>query len=208
GLRRLADEHGALLVFDEVMTGFRVGWQGAQGRYGVTPDLTTLGKVIGGGMPIGAYGGKREIMEKVSPLGPVYQAGTLSGNPVAVAAGLATLNALDRPGTYERLETLGQRLENGMEAASRSTGVPLSVQRVGSMLTAFFLDHPVTDYESAMKADTVRFSRVFHALLQQGVYPAPSQFEALFVSLAHTETEIDETVQAFRQALATLEETA
>ncbi len=208
GLRRLADEHGALLVFDEVMTGFRVGWQGAQGRYGVTPDLTTLGKVIGGGMPIGAYGGRREIMEKVSPLGPVYQAGTLSGNPVAVAAGLATLNALDRPGTYERLETLGARLAEGIEAASRSTGVPVCVQRVGSMLTAFFLDHPVTDYASATKADTVRFSRVFHALLQQGVYPAPSQFEALFVSLAHTEAEIDETVQAFRQALATLEETA
>ena len=208
GLRRIADTHGALLIFDEVMTGFRVGWQGAQGRYGVTPDLTALGKVIGGGLPIGAYGGRKVFMEHVSPLGSVYQAGTLSGNPVAVAAGRATLETLQRPGSYERLELLGCRLAEGIEAACRSFDLAVRVQRVGSMLTPFFLDHPVTDYESATKADTMQFAKVFHALLERGIYPPPSQFEALFVSLAHGEAEIDETIEAFHKAFLALEETA
>jgi glutamate-1-semialdehyde 2,1-aminomutase len=201
GLREVCTRHGSLLVFDEVITGFRVAHGGAQARYGVRPDLTCLGKIIGGGLPVGAYGGSRELMSRVAPLGQVYQAGTLSGNPLAVAAGLATLRALEREGVYERLEALGARLEADIAAAARAAGVPLTVNRVGSMLTAFFTEGPVTDYASARRADTARYARFFHAMLERGVFLAPSQFEAAFVSLAHGEKDLDEAARACRQAL-------
>ena len=204
GLRRLTAEAGALLIFDEVITGFRLAPGGAQERYGVTPDLTCLGKILGGGLPVGAYGGRREIMGLVAPLGPVYQAGTLSGNPLAMAAGLATLRALLEPGVYDRLESLAGRLAAGLEAACRDAGVPARVNRVGSMLTVFFTADEVTDYESARRADTGRYSRFFHGMLEQGVFLPPSQFEAMFVSLAHTEADIDLTVEAARQVLKDL----
>ncbi|MGQ9511662.1 glutamate-1-semialdehyde 2,1-aminomutase [Thermodesulfitimonas sp.] len=203
GLRRLCTAYGALLVFDEVITGFRVGYGGAQERYGVLPDLTCLGKIIGGGLPVGAYGGKRAIMELVVPAGPVYQAGTLSGNPLAVAAGIATLDLLREPGTYERLEALGARLAAGLEAAAQEAGVPVTVNRVGSLLTVFFTPGPVKDYASATTADTGRFAAFFREMLAGGIYLPPSQFEALFVSLAHSVADIEETVavatQAFRR---------
>jgi glutamate-1-semialdehyde 2,1-aminomutase len=202
GLREVTARHGALLVFDEVITGFRIAYGGAQARYGVRPDLTCLGKIVGGGMPIAAYGGRRDIMSHVSPLGGVYQAGTLSGNPLAVAAGLATMKALRAPGVYERLEALGARMEQGLRAASEKTGVPLTVNRVGSMLTAFFSPAPVTDYASARTADTARYARYFHAMLERGVFLAPSQFEAAFVSLAHTESDLDEAARAAAESLA------
>ena len=201
-LRALCTAHGALLVFDEVITGFRVHWGGAQALYSVRPDLTCLGKIIGGGLPVGAYGGAREVMRHVAPLGGVYQAGTLSGNPLAVAAGLATLKALRAPGVYGRLEALGARLEAGLRRAA--AGVPLTVNRVGSMLTAFFTAGPVTDYASARGADTARYARFFHAMLARGVYLAPSQFEAAFVSLAHTEAAVDAAGRAAAEAVATL----
>jgi glutamate-1-semialdehyde 2,1-aminomutase len=201
GLRDLCTRHGALLVFDEVITGFRVAWGGAQARYGVRPDLTCLGKIIGGGLPVGAYGGSRELMAHVAPLGQVYQAGTLSGNPLAVAAGLAALRALEPGDAYERLERLGARMESGIAEAARATGVPVTVNRVGSMLTAFFTDSPVTDYASAKRADTARYARFFHGMLERGVFLAPSQFEAAFVSLAHRDEDLDEAARACRQAL-------
>jgi len=201
GLRELTTRHGSLLIFDEVITGFRVAWGGAQARYGVVPDLTCLGKIIGGGLPVGAYGGARRLMERVSPLGGVYQAGTLSGNPLAVAAGLATLRALDRPGTYERLEALGARVERDVTEAARTAGVPVTVNRVGSMLTVFFTEGPVTDYASAKRADTARYARYFHAMREGGVFLAPSQFEAAFVSLAHREEDLDVAARACRSAL-------
>jgi glutamate-1-semialdehyde 2,1-aminomutase len=201
GLRELCTRHGALLIFDEVITGFRVAWGGAQARYGVRPDLTCLGKIIGGGLPVGAYGGPREMMSRVAPLGPVYQAGTLSGNPLAVAAGLATLRALERGDVYARLEQLGARLEAGIVTAARDASVPLTVNRVGSMLTAFFTEGPVVDYASAKRADTARYARFFHAMLERGVFLAPSQFEAAFVSLAHTEQDLDDAARACRAAL-------
>ena len=205
-LRRRCTVAGALLIFDEVITGFRVAWGGAQALTGVTPDLTCLGKIVGGGLPVGAYGGRRDLMERMAPLGPVYQAGTLSGNPLAMAAGIATLELLRRPGAYETLGRLGARLEAGIAAAARGAHVPFTSNRVGSMLTGFFCAGPVTDYVSAKRADTARYARFFHALLERGVYFAPSQFEAAFVSLAHTEAEIDRTVEAvgeaFGQALA------
>jgi glutamate-1-semialdehyde 2,1-aminomutase len=204
GLRELCTRHGALLVFDEVITGFRVAWGGAQARYGVRPDLTCLGKIIGGGLPVGAYGGSRELMAHVAPLGQVYQAGTLSGNPLAVAAGLATLRALERGDAYERLERLGARMESGIAEASRAAGVPVTVNRVGSMLTAFFTGSPVTDYASAKRADTARYARFFHGMLERGVVLAPSQFEAAFVSLAHRDEDVDEAARACRQALDAL----
>jgi glutamate-1-semialdehyde 2,1-aminomutase len=204
GLRELCTRHGALLVFDEVITGFRVAWGGAQARYGVRPDLTCLGKIIGGGLPVGAYGGSRELMAHVAPLGQVYQAGTLSGNPLAVAAGLAALRALEHGDAYERLERLGARLESGIAEAARATGVPVTVNRVGSMLTAFFTDGPVTDYASAKRADTARYARFFHGMLERGVFLAPSQFEAAFVSLAHRDEDLDEAARACRQALDAL----
>ena len=204
GLRELCTAHGALLIFDEVITGFRVARGGAQALYGVRPDLTCLGKIIGGGLPVGAYGGARAVMSRVAPLGAVYQAGTLSGNPLAVAAGLATIRALAEPGVYERLERLGRQLERGMAEAATSAGIPLTVNRVGSMLTAFFTEEPVTDYASAKRADTKRYASFFHGMLEHGVFLAASQFEAVFVSLAHTERDLDEAGLACRRALARL----
>jgi len=204
GLRRLCDRHGALLLFDEVITGFRLGYGGAQARYGVRPDLTCLGKIIGGGLPVGAYGGPRALMERISPLGGVYQAGTLSGNPLAVAAGLTTLRALADPGVYERLERAGATLEAGLVDGARASGIPLTVNRVGSMLTAFFTDGPVTDYASAKRASTERYARFFHAMLARGVFLAASQFEAAFVSLAHSDADLEAAARAAREALATL----
>jgi glutamate-1-semialdehyde 2,1-aminomutase len=204
GLRELCTAHGALLIFDEVITGFRVARGGAQALYGVRPDLTCLGKIIGGGLPVGAYGGARAVMSRVAPLGAVYQAGTLSGNPLAVAAGLATIRALAEPGVYERLERLGRQLERGMAEAATSAGIPLTVNRVGSMLTAFFTEAPVTDYASAKRADTKRYASFFHGMLEHGVFLAASQFEAAFVSLAHTERDLDEAGLACRRVLARL----
>ena len=200
GLRTLCDEQGVVLIFDEVMTGFRVGMGGAQGLYGVRPDLTCLGKVIGGGLPVGAYGGRRKIMEQISPVGPVYQAGTLSGNPLAMAAGYATLEALSEPGTYDQLEALSARLADGLAEAAKRVGVQTYQTRVGSMLGLFFSEQPVTDFESASACDTDAYRRFFHAMLSGGVYLAPSQFECAFVSLAHTEAQIDETVAVAQTA--------
>jgi glutamate-1-semialdehyde 2,1-aminomutase len=201
GLRELTTRHGSLLIFDEVITGFRVAWGGAQARYGVRPDLTCLGKIIGGGLPVGAYGGSRAVMERVSPLGGVYQAGTLSGNPLAVAAGLATLKALDRPGVYDRLEALGARVEREVAEAARAAGVAVAINRVGSMLTVFFTDGPVTDYASAKRADTARYGRYFHAMRESGVFLAPSQFEAAFLSLAHTDDDLAAAARSCRSAM-------
>jgi glutamate-1-semialdehyde 2,1-aminomutase len=203
-LRELTREHGALLIFDEVITGFRVARGGAQELYRVRPDLTCLGKIVGGGLPVGAYGGALAIMELVAPLGPVYQAGTLSGNPLAMAAGAATLRLLSEPGVYERLESLSARLVDGLADAARSAGVPYVGNRVGSMFTGFFTPGPVVDYASAKRSDTACYARFFHALLEHGVYLAPSQFEAGFVSLAHTEDDIDQTLEAATGAFANL----
>ncbi|HEY8208689.1 MAG TPA: glutamate-1-semialdehyde 2,1-aminomutase [Myxococcaceae bacterium] len=204
GLQALAARHGALLIFDEVMTGFRLARGGAQALYGITPDLTTMGKVIGGGLPVGAYGGRRDLMAKIAPEGPIYQAGTLSGNPLAVAAGAACLRELAKPGAYERLEATSAALCDGIARAAREASVPLTLNRVGSMWTAFFTADPVFDYGSAKKADTQRFGRFFHALLDRGVYLPPSQFEAAFVSLAHGDAEVRHTLEAVRQALASV----
>jgi glutamate-1-semialdehyde 2,1-aminomutase len=201
GLREVTAAHGALLVFDEVITGFRVAYGGAQARYGVRPDLTCLGKIIGGGLPVGAYGGRRAVMEHVAPLGAVYQAGTLSGNPLAVAAGLATLRALEDRKAYARLEALGARLEGGLREAAGKAGLPLVVNRVGSMLTPFFCAGPVRDYAGARAADSARYARFFHGMLERGVALAPSQFEAAFVSLAHTEDDIDLAARAAAEAM-------
>jgi glutamate-1-semialdehyde 2,1-aminomutase len=200
GLRAVTRRFGALLIFDEVITGFRICYGGAQHFYDVVPDLTILGKIIGGGLPVGAFGGKRAIMEQVAPLGPVYQAGTLSGNPLAVAAGIETLRLLQEPGVYERLEVLGQRLYDGLQEAAKRAGVPVYTTRVGSMFCTFFTAQPVTDYASARAADTARFRRFFHAMLEAGVYLAPSQFEAGFISTAHTEQDIDQTIAASQRA--------
>ena len=199
-LRALTRNHGALLIFDEVITGFRIALGGAQERFRVVPDLTCLGKIVGGGLPVGAYGGRRDLMEQISPLGPVYQAGTLSGNPLAMAAGAATLRLLTEPGVYAHLESLSARLEEGLQEAARSANVRYTANRVGSMFTGFFRAGPVTDYASAKKADTQAYARFFHALLDRGVYIAPSQFEAGFVSLAHTPADIDATIEAAAQA--------
>ncbi|HLH31097.1 MAG TPA: aminotransferase class III-fold pyridoxal phosphate-dependent enzyme, partial [Terriglobia bacterium] len=193
---------GALLIFDEVMTGFRLAPGGAQEKYGIKPDLTTMGKVIGGGLPVGAYGGRAEIMDRVAPAGPVYQAGTLSGNPLAVAAGLATLQRLQDDNPYSKLESLGTRLERGLLAAAAKSGVPARVNRVGSMFTLFFTDGEVLDFESAKRCDTQRFNRFFHSMLEQGIYWPPSQFEAAFISAAHTEADIDRTVAAAARAFS------
>ena len=201
GLRRLTTAHGALLIFDEVITGFRVAAGGAQALYGVTPDLTVLGKIIGGGMPVGAYGGRRDLVAMVAPSGPVYQAGTLSGNPAAMAAGIATLRALAEPGVYDRLETISAALEAGLLDAAQSAGVPLAVNRVGSLLTPFFVEGTVGGYADAMRADTAAFGALFRAMLDAGVYLPPSQFEAWFVSTAHTERDVETTVAAAREAL-------
>ena len=201
GLRTLTSEHGALLVFDEVMTGFRVHPGGAQALYGIAPDLTTLGKVIGGGLPVGAYGGRREIMELVAPAGPVYQAGTLSGNPLAMAAGIETLRVLAEPGVWEGIDGTAERLVAGLAAL----GAPVQLARAGTMFGLFFTDAPVTTWEEAKRADTGRFAAFHRALLERGVYLAPSQFEAGFLSSAHGEEEIEATLAAAREAFAALD---
>jgi glutamate-1-semialdehyde 2,1-aminomutase len=202
GLRALCDQGEALLIFDEVITGFRAGLGGYQAVCGVTPDLNCLGKVVGGGMPVGAYGGRRDVMELVAPLGPVYQAGTLSGNPLAMAAGLATLQAVARPGFFEDLEARTQRLTDAILKQARRAEVPLQLNRVASLFTLFFAGAPVTDYASARRSDTARYARFFHSLLDAGIYFPPSQFEACFVSTAHSDADIDETVAAVEAALA------
>lgn len=199
-VRKLTRDHGALLIFDEVMTGFRVARGGAQERYGITPDITTLGKIIGGGLPVGAYGGSREVMNNVAPAGPVYQAGTLSGNPLSMTAGLVTLRRLRDRSVYERLETSSQKLCEGLAAAAEEAGVTTVTNRVGSMWTGFFTDEPVVDWDSANKCDRQLYGKFFHAMLGEGVYLAPSQFEAAFVSLAHTDEIIERTLEAARKA--------
>ena len=201
-LRRMTQQHAALLIFDEVITGFRVGYGGAQALYGVTPDITCLGKIIGGGLPVGAYGGRRDVMEVVAPLGPMYQAGTLSGNPIAVAAGIACLKALREPDVYQRLETLAARLADGLREVAQRREIPMTVNRVGSMLTAFLCQEPVTTFAEVEQADTAAYGRLFHALLKRGVYVAPSQYEAAFVSLAHSVEDIEATLEATTAALA------
>jgi glutamate-1-semialdehyde 2,1-aminomutase len=201
GLRAVTARYGALLVLDEVMTGFRLAYGGAQERFGITPDLTTLGKVVGGGFPLAAYGGRREIMEKMAPAGPVYQAGTLSGNPVAVSAGLAQLELLEDGSAYETLERRGAQLEAGLVEAAREAGVTWTVQRVGSMITAFFMDTPPRSYDEVRRSDAARFGAFFRAMLERGVYLPPSQFEAAFISTAHAEADIARTVDAARECL-------
>lgn len=202
GLRDITAKHGALLILDEVITGFRVGYGGAQERYGVSADITCLGKVIGGGMPVGAYGGRQDIMETVAPLGPMYQAGTLSGNPVAMAAGTKMLELLKRPGVYEELEAKGKRLADGMQQVFADAEVPLRINRVGSMMTLFFNANEVTGWDSVTSSDRDGFSKFFHRMLDEGVYLPPSPFEAMFVSTAHTDADIDATIDAARRALA------
>jgi glutamate-1-semialdehyde 2,1-aminomutase len=208
GLRELTRAKGALLIFDEVISGFRTAWGGAQSLFNVRPDLTCLGKIIGGGLPVGAYGGRLDIMQMVAPLGPVYQAGTLSGNPLAMAAGLAALDAIAEWGSvgsgrdaYARLDALGAQLETGLSDAACALGIPITVNRVGSLLTAFFTDQPVTDYESAKSSDKPAYGKFFHAMLDRGCYLAPSQFEAAFISLAHTQDDIARTAEAARESL-------
>ncbi len=204
GLREITSEHNALLIFDEVITGFRLAPGGAQEYYQVTPDLTCLGKVVGGGMPVGAFGGRADLMDQLSPTGPVYQAGTLAGNPLAMGAGIATLEVLNQPNTYSRLDRLGDQLANGLKDASSRHGVPLHINRVGSMLTGFFQDGPVTEFEQAAKSDTDHYAAYHGHMLRQHIYLAPSQFEATFVSLAHTEADIATAAEAADNAIARL----
>jgi glutamate-1-semialdehyde 2,1-aminomutase len=204
GLREICDRHGIILIFDEVMTGFRVALGGAQELYGVLPDLTCLGKVIGGGLPVGAYGGRKEIMSRVSPEGPVYQAGTLSGNPLAMTAGIETIKLLKAPGAYRGLDELTKRLADGMLNAAKSRSIPVTANRVGSMFSLFFTGGPVFDYDTAKTSDTKRFADYFHLMLKLRIYLAPSQFEAGFVSLAHTEKDIDQTIQAAQTVFQSL----
>jgi len=201
-LRELTSQHDAILVFDEVITGFRLCYGGAQTLLGLEPDITCLGKIIGGGVPVGAYGGRREIMEMVAPLGPVYQAGTLSGNPLAMAAGIVTLRALREEAFYERLEIKGLYLEDGLRRAAEEAEVPVRINRAGSLLTMFFTNEPVTDFASAKRADTERYGAYFREMLGRGVFLAPSQFEAMFVSAAHSDDDIEATIEAAREALA------
>ena len=204
GLREITRRDGALLIFDEVITGFRLGLGGAQQVYKVAPDLTTLGKIIGGGLPVASYGGRRDIMEMISPLGPVYQAGTLSGNPLAMRAGLATLPQLEAPGFYAALDAKAQRLADGLRSALAEARVPGQINRVGPLLTLFFSDRPVRDYAAAKKSDTARFAAFFREMLNRGVLLPPSQFEALFVSAAHSDADIDATIAAARASLAAI----
>ncbi|MGG1515762.1 glutamate-1-semialdehyde 2,1-aminomutase [Paenibacillus oryzisoli] len=204
GLREVTMRYGALLIFDEVMTGFRVHKNCAQGRFGITPDLTCLGKVIGGGLPVGAYGGKLEIMSQMAPAGPIYQAGTLSGNPLAMAAGIATLKLLGEPNVYEELERKSARIEEGFTANAREVGIACTINRVGSMICPFFTEQAVTDYESAKTSDLARFNAYFGHLLNLGVSVAPSQFEGMFVSTAHSNEDIAQTIAAHREALKRL----
>ena len=205
GLRTVCDQYGAVLIFDEVMTGFRVALGGVQSRYNITPDLTTLGKIIGGGMPVGAFGGKREIMSHISPLGPVYQAGTLSGNPVAMAAGLVTLELLQEPGFHERLTAKTTMLCDGLNKAAAAAGVPVLTQQAGAMFGLFFTqEKSVTSFAAATRCDTDAFNRFFHGMLDAGVYFAPSAYEAGFVSQAHTEADIEETIHHAEQVFRAL----
>ncbi|MDA8440879.1 MAG: glutamate-1-semialdehyde 2,1-aminomutase [Peptococcaceae bacterium] len=200
GLRELTREYGALLIFDEVMTGFRVAYGGAQSLYDIDPDLTCLGKVIGGGLPVGAYGGKRAIMEMIAPAGPIYQAGTLSGNPLAMSAGIANLRVLQRPGTYEALEAKSAQLAAGISQAAAEAGVAVHSNRVGAMFTTFFTPQRVYDYATATSSDTEKYAVYFRAMLEQGIYLAPSQFEAAFMSVAHSDTDIAQTIAAAQVA--------
>jgi len=204
GLSAITEKDGSLLIFDEVISGFRTALGGAQSIYGVSPDITCLGKIVGGGLPVGAYGGSKEIMGTVAPLGPMYQAGTLSGNPVAMAVGIAMLEELGKPGVYEELARKGAALEKGLSEAFAEAEVPARVNRVGSLLTIFFTGDPVSDMDSASATDRDKFARFFHAIVAEGVYPPPSQFEAWFVSLAHTDQDIAKTITAAKRALATL----
>ena len=203
-LRKISQDNGALLIFDEVITGFRVGPNGAQGLYGIAPDITTMGKIIGGGLPVGAYGGRKDVMGMVAPLGAMYQAGTLSGNPLAVSAGIATLTELQKPGAFERLDSLAQRLTDGLTKAFQAMGIPCTINRVGSMFTSFFNPGPVEGLANAEGSDTEMYGRYFHAMQEQGVYIAPSQFEAGFVSIAHTEADINATIAKAEAALSSL----
>jgi glutamate-1-semialdehyde 2,1-aminomutase len=204
GLRELTTEHGALLVFDEVMTGFRISYGGAQARFGITPDLTTMGKVIGGGLPVGAYGGRREIMAMVAPAGPMYQAGTLSGNPLAMIAGIKTLEILRQPGSYEHLDRVTKRLVSGLLAVAKETGHAMCAGSVSGMFGFFFCAGPVRNFEDAKLSDTAKFGKFHRGMLEQGVYLAPSQFEAGFTSLKHTDADIDRTIAAARTVLQSL----
>jgi glutamate-1-semialdehyde 2,1-aminomutase len=204
GLREITKEHGALLVFDEVMTGFRIAYGGAQAKFGVTPDLTTMGKVIGGGLPVGAYGGKREIMAMVAPAGPMYQAGTLSGNPLAMTAGIKTLELLKRPGSYEQLDRITKKLATGMLQVAKETGHAACGGQISGMFGFFFTEGPVHNYEDAKKSDLAKFGRFHRGMLEHGIYLAPSQFEAGFMSLAHTDEDIDRTLAAAREVMAGL----
>ena len=203
-LRQLATDHDILLIFDEVISGFRVHYGGAQALYGVTPDLTVLGKIIGGGLPVGAYGGRRDVMDLIAPAGPVYQAGTLSGNPLAVTAGLATLKQLRAKNLYKQLEERSAALARGVADEAKRAGIALTQTRVGSMLTSFFTQEPVVDWNSAKKSDTKRYGLFFHGMLEQGIYLAPSQFEAAFLSTAHTSADIEKTIRAARVAFKSL----
>jgi len=203
-LRELTKAQGILLIFDEVITGFRVGYGGAQGLYGITPDLTCLGKIIGGGLPVGAYGGRKAVMQWIAPAGPVYQAGTLSGNPLAVTAGIETLKRLQAPGLYKKLDERAAELAEGLGAAARTTGVPFTQTRVGSMLGGFFTKGPVVDWASAKQSDTLRYAKFFRRMLEKGVYLAPSQFEAAFLSAAHSPADIGKTIEAARAAFKNL----
>ena len=204
GLREISKREGALLIFDEVITGFRMAYGGAQTVYGIDPDLTVMGKIIGGGLPVAAYGGKRHIMERVAPLGPVYQAGTLSGNPLAMRAGLATLPKLEAPGFYGAVNGRTQRLAEGLRSALKETGVAGQVNVAGSLLTLFFCEQPVRNYDDAKKSDTQKFGKFFQEMLERGIFLPPSQYEALFVSAAHTDADIDRTIAAARASLAAL----
>lgn len=204
GLREITTEHGALLVFDEVMTGFRISYGGAQGKFGVTPDLTTMGKVIGGGLPVGAYGGRRDIMEMVAPAGPMYQAGTLSGNPLAMTAGMKTLEILQRPGNYEHLETITSKLIGGLLSIAREAGHEVTGGNISGMFGMFFTGQEVHNYEDAKKSDLEKFSKYHRGMLENGIYLAPSQFEAGFTSLAHTEEDIDKTLAAAKIVLTSI----
>ena len=203
-LREITSASGALLIFDEVMTGFRLGLGGAQARFGIAPDLSCFGKIIGGGLPVGAFGGRAEIMDCLAPLGPVYQAGTLSGNPLAMAAGIAALEELKATGAYDRLEKLGAQLETGMRDAAKAAGVPVQFQRIGSLFCAYFTSHPVRNLADAMKSNRARFAKFFHGMLTEGIYLAPSQFEAGFLSVAHTPDDIAKTVAAAGRVLRSL----
>jgi glutamate-1-semialdehyde 2,1-aminomutase len=204
GLRDITARYGALLIFDEVITGFRLSYGGAQALYGVLPDLTCMGKIIGGGLPVGAYGGKKEIMSLMSPAGPVYQAGTLSGNPLAVSAGIATLKVLGREGFYQELERKASRLADGLSGAARDVGQEMFFTRVGSMMCGFFTGSEVVDYATACRSNTAKYAAFFRSMLEQGIYLAPSQFEAAFVSQAHSEEMIDRTVEAAARAFRAL----